>query len=341
MLLVTNPFNVRWLSGFTGTNGLVVLGAGRDGARRFATDFRYVDQARDQVHDFELRRAPQDLLEAVAPALEGADVRLGFDDAHMTVSQHARLRRLLPDGVELVAAGGIVEHERAVKDQAELASIRAAAALADDALRSVLDAGLAGRTEIAVAGALGDAIRGRGSPGPSFPPIVASGAHGALPHAEPRAVEIPRDTLVVIDWGATLDGYCSDCTRTLATGAVNGDAAQVYELVREAQAAGLAAVRPGPTGSEVDAAARGLIEGAGRGERFGHGLGHGVGLEVHEGPRLSRSGKQPLEEGHVVTVEPGVYEPGRFGVRIEDLVAVTREGAEVLSSLPKELTAVD
>jgi Xaa-Pro aminopeptidase len=166
---------------------------------------------------------------------------------------------------------------------------------------------------------------------------VAAGAHGALPHAEPREEEIPAGTLCVIDWGAQLDGYASDCTRTFATGDVDPRDREVYELVQTAQEAALAAVRPGPTGREVDAVARAIIDAAGHAEHFGHGLGHGVGLEVHEGPRLSKQGEDALRAGMVVTVEPGVYVPGAVGVRIEDLVIVTEEGAEVVSSLPKEL----
>jgi Xaa-Pro aminopeptidase len=174
----------------------------------------------------------------------------------------------------------------------------------------------------------------------SFPPIVASAERSALPHAEPRAEEIPAGVLVVIDWGARLDGYASDCTRTFATGEPNPRDREVHELVRRAQQAALDAVRPGPTGREVDAVARAIIDDAGHAEHFGHGLGHGVGLEVHEGPRLSRQGDDPLVAGHVVTVEPGVYVPGAVGVRIEDLVAVTPSGCEVLSTLPKDLRVV-
>ncbi len=185
-------------------------------------------------------------------------------------------------------------------------------------------------------------MRRLGAEGPSFPSIVASGAHGALPHAEPRDEPIAPDTLVTIDWGALLDGYCSDCTRTYATGEkVSERAREIYELVLRAQLEALGAVRAGPNGRELDAVARGVIEAAGHGEHFGHGLGHGVGMEIHEGPRLSRTaGEEPLQAGNVVTVEPGVYLPGDFGVRIEDLVLVGEDGHEVLTGLDKELTVV-
>ena len=176
---------------------------------------------------------------------------------------------------------------------------------------------------------------------PSFPTIVAAGPHGALPHAEPRDVEIPAGALVVVDWGARYQGYCSDCTRTFATGEVDGEAEDVYALVLEAQLAGLGATRAGVSGRDADAAARAIIEKGGHGERFGHGLGHGVGLLVHEDPRLAKTSEATLAAGQVVTVEPGVYLPGRFGVRIEDLVIVTDDGREVLSSYPKELTSVE
>lgn len=340
-LLVTELYNLRWLTGFTGTNGLALVGAGTDGLRRFATDFRYIEQAAEEVSGFERTRAPQELLEAVRDSLPDGVDRLGFDDAHLTVKQHARLRALVPDDVELVAAGGVLERERAIKEPGELERIRAAAALADDALRELLEEGLAGRTERALALALEDAMRRRGASAPSFPSIVAAGAHGALPHAQPRNVPVETGTLVVIDWGALLDGYCSDCTRTLATGELEGEARETYELVLRAQQAALDAVAPGPLGREIDAVAREIIEEAGHGERFGHGLGHGVGLEVHEGPRLSRLGEEALVPGNVVTIEPGVYVPGRFGVRIEDLAVVTGEGHEVFSAFSKELTFVE
>ncbi len=253
------------------------------------------------------------------------------------MKDHAKLARLVAGGVELVAAGGLVERLRARKDPEELDRVRAAAALADAALLEVLERGLAGRTERDVALDVEVAMRRLGAEAVSFPPIVAAGEYGARPHASPRDVEIPAGTLCVIDWGAQLDGYASDCTRTYATGDVDARDREVFELVRAAQAAALGAVRPGPTGREVDAVARAVIDAAGHAEHFGHGLGHGVGLEVHEGPRLSKQGEDALAEGMVVTVEPGVYVPGAVGVRIEDLVIVTDDGCEVVSSLPKEL----
>jgi Xaa-Pro aminopeptidase len=338
LLLVSHLVNVRWLTGFTGSAAAAVVGSD---TRRFLTDFRYLSQSEEQLDASWEREIVQDLLEAAAGGLprEGT-LRLGFDDEHLSVKSHARLRELVPSGVELVAAGGLVEDLRMVKDPEEVERIRAAALLADAALERVLERGLAGRTELEVAFDLETEVRRMGASGPSFPSIIASGAHGALPHAEPRDVEIPEGVLVTIDWGAQLDGYASDCTRTYATGPISDRDRDVYDLVQRAQAAGLAAVRPGPTGREVDAVAREIIDDAGHAEHFGHGLGHGVGLEVHEGPRLSRKGEVALAPGQIVTVEPGVYVPGEVGVRIEDLVAVTESGHDVLSTLPKDLTIV-
>ena len=216
----------------------------------------------------------------------------------MSVKDHGRLAGMLRAGIELVPAGGAIEALRAVKDADELEAIRAAARLADDALTEVLGRGLVGRTEREVALDLEFTMRRMGAQAASFPPIVAAGEHGALPHATPREVAIPAGTLVVVDWGAQLDGYASDCTRTYATGDIDPRDGEVYELVLQAQEAALAAVRPGPTGREVDAVARSIIDAAGHAEHFGHGLGHGVGLDVHEGPRLSKQGDTALAAGH-------------------------------------------
>jgi Xaa-Pro aminopeptidase len=337
LLLVTELTNLRYLTGFTGTNGMAVLGAD---TRRFVTDFRYVERARHEVPDFDRERGPQDFITALEEGWPEGELRLGFEDDAVTVRQHQRLREVVPERIELVPAGGLIAAERAVKEPEEIDRIRAAAALADDIYVWLEDYRLVGRTEREVALALEHEMRVRGAEDPSFPSIIAAAENGALPHATPRDVPIPGNTLVTLDLGCRLSGYCSDCTRTWATGELPDDLAEIYELVRRAQAAALAAVRPGPTGKEVDAVAREIITEAGHGDHFGHGLGHGVGLEVHEAPRLSQQGNAELVAGNVVTVEPGVYVPGLSGVRIEDLVVVTEDGHEVLSGTPKALKTV-
>jgi Xaa-Pro aminopeptidase len=339
VLLVSELVNVRYLTGYDGSNGIALVGPR---TRAFATDFRYVEQAAEQVHpSFTRARASLDLLEAVGDLLPGGELTLGFDDVHMAVREHARLRDLLPGRVEFVPAGGMVERVRAVKDAGEVQRIRTAAQLADASFERIIRDGLIGRTEREVAVALEHDMRERGARRPSFDSIVAAGPHGALPHAQPRDMPIRSGDMVVIDWGAELDGYCSDCTRTVAAGEPSEEAREVYELVLSAQLAGLKDVRAGRGGREVDAVARRVIEAGGRGEEFGHGLGHGVGLAVHEAPRLSQRSEDILAPGNIVTVEPGVYLPGRFGVRIEDLVHVTEDGSEILDGLSKRLLTTD
>jgi Xaa-Pro aminopeptidase len=338
LLLVTNLVNIRYLTGYTGTNGLAVIGPS---TRVFLTDFRYVEQAAEQVQaSFDRRLAPQDLLDAIPETLPEGRVRLGFEDASVSVRRHGRLLRLLGERAELVPAGGLIERLRAIKEPEEVERIRAASAVADAAFEELLLEGLVGRTERDAALALETAMRRLGADRPSFDSIVAAGPHGALPHARPRDVVIETGQLVVIDWGAELDGYCSDCTRTVATGPVDEPAQAVYALVRSAQLSGLEGVRPGRGGREIDGVARAVIEAAGHGEHFGHGLGHGVGLEIHEAPRLSQRSEDTLQPGNIVTVEPGVYLPGELGVRIEDLVLVTEQGCEIITGIPKELRTV-
>jgi Xaa-Pro aminopeptidase len=342
-LLVDAFADLRYLTGYTGSHGLAVVFAGEQGGHRFLTDFRYAAQsAREVAGSFETQIVTGELLESLPTLLSATSGRIGFDESKMTVRGHHRLVELLPDGWEAVPCAGAVERLRAVKEPVEVAAIAAACELADTALRGVLEEGLAGRTERLVALELETAMRRLGAESPSFPSIVAAGAHGALPHAQPRDVEIAPDVLVTIDWGAVLEGYCSDCTRTYATGeGISDQAREIYGLVLEAQLEGLAAVKAGPSGREVDAAARAVIDASGHGEHFGHGLGHGVGLEVHEGPRLSRLGSErPLLDGNVVTIEPGVYLPDVLGVRIEDLAVVREDGADVLTGLPKDLTVI-
>jgi Xaa-Pro aminopeptidase len=332
-MLVTDLTNVRYLTGFTGTNGACVCGPD---VRLFLTDFRYTERAAAEVEGWETVTITGDWLKGIAERLEG---RVGFEDDQMSVRLLGKLKEKLAEGVEMVAAGGRVEELRRVKDDEELAKIAEASKLADEVWRWSLEQGLAGRRERDVARAAEARIRELGGD-PSFPAIVAAGPNGALPHAEPGEREIGRGELVVFDMGAQVDGYCSDGTRTFATGEPDPEARAVYEVVREAQAAALEAIRAGVKGEDVDGAARRVIDDAGHGERFGHALGHGVGLEVHEGPRLAQRSDDVLAAGEVVTVEPGVYLPGRLGVRIEDLVVVTEDGLRNLSGLPKQLQIV-
>jgi len=307
-LIVEGAANLRYLTGYTGSNGLALVGAGGDD--RFLTDFRYATAVAEQVDPaFATQIADSgDLIEALGPALPAG--RIGFDDTATTVRRRARFGELAGPGVELVAAAGLVEGLRIVKDDAEVAAIAAAAAITDEIYAWLLESGLGGRTEREVAVTLEHEMRVRGASGPSFASIVASGEAGALPHATPREAPIEHGTLVTIDIAAQLEG--------------------------------LAAIAPGRSGREVDAQARAVIEAAGHGEHFGHGLGHGVGLDIHEAPRLARtSGDLALRVGNVVTVEPGVYLPGELGVRIEDLVVVRDGGPQVLSAFTKELLVVD
>jgi len=338
-ILITSLVNVRYLTGFTGSNGAALIGPG---IRAFATDFRYVEQATEEVDAaFDRLPASPDLLEAAKGALPEGDLRLGFEEANLSVREHGRLREKMPERVKLVGTSGVVERLRAVKEPREVAAMRAAAALADEALQELIGQGLIGRTERELATALEFAMRRRGATRASFDPIVAGGPHGALPHATPRDTEIRAGQLVVIDWGAQLDGYCSDCTRTFAAGPVADKGAEVYQVVLDVQLAGLRATTAGASGREVDAVARRMIDAAGYGQHFGHGLGHGVGLEVHEEPRLGQRSDSVLAPGNAVTVEPGVYLPGELGVRIEDLVVVTATRCDILTGVSKTLTVTD
>jgi Xaa-Pro aminopeptidase len=331
---VSHLVNVRYLTGFGGTNGACICTADE---RLFLTDFRYTERAEAEVKGWDVITVQGDWLEGVTQRLKG---RVGFEDDHLSVRSAKKLGEKLGEGSELVAAGGVVEDLRRVKEPAELEAIAAAAQLADSIYEAALERGLKGRTEEEVARAAVARMREEGAE-PSFPPIVAAGPNGALPHAEPGEREIGEGELVIFDMGAELDGYCSDCTRTFATGEIAPEEEGVYELVLQAQQAALEAIRAGEDGRDIDGVARKLIERGGHGDRFGHGLGHGVGLEVHEGPRLSSKSEDTLRAGEVVTVEPGVYVPGRFGVRIEDLVVVEDDGLRNLSGLPKDLTIVD
>jgi Xaa-Pro aminopeptidase len=338
-LIVEGAANLRYLAGYTGSNGLALVRA--DGVGRFYTDFRYASQVAEELDDaFDCEILTGELLDALAGSLEGG--RVGFDDTLTTVHRRARLGELAAATVELVAVAGLPERLRAVKEEREIESIAAAATLVDKLLGWLFAGGLAGRTERELVISLEHEMRLRGASAPSFASIVAGGPHAALPHAQPRDAKIERGTLVTFDLGALVGGYCSDCTRTVAVGEPSARSREVYEVVLDAQLAGLEAIAPGVSGRDADARARNVIEQAGYGEYFGHGLGHGVGLEIHEAPRLARtSGDRELLAGNVVTVEPGIYLPGELGVRIEDLAVVRAGGAQILSSFTKELLVLD
>jgi Xaa-Pro aminopeptidase len=334
LFLVTDLVNVRYLTGFGGTNGACICGAE---TRLLLTDFRYTERAEREVEGWEVVTVTDDWLGGIASRLQG---KAGFEDDHLSVRTLRRLEEKLSDSAEATAAGGLVQKLRRVKDEGELEAIAAASALADEVWRWSLERGLGGRSEREVARAAEARIRELGAE-PSFPTIVAAGPNGALPHAEPGERRIESGELVVFDMGARLEGYCSDGTRTFAVGEPGEAAREVYELVLRAQLAAFDAVRPGIDGKDLDAVAREAIAAAGHGDRFGHGLGHGVGLEIHEAPTLSPRSEDELAASEVVTVEPGVYLPGELGVRIEDLVVVTEGGARSLSGLPKDLQSVD
>ena len=329
--------DVFWLTGFGGTSAVCVVGSAD---RVFLTDFRYVERAAREVDasfDRERMGGPR-MLDEAAKRLRG---RVGYDEAKVSVRNLRRLEEAVPDGVELVATKGLVASLRRRKDEEEIRRIAEAARLTDEVYEWICEAGLVGRADREVQLAAEQRMRELGADDPAFPAIVAAGEDGAIGHHEPAGREIGGGELVVMDMGAIVDGYCSDCTRTFATGEIDDEAREAYELVRSAQAAAVDAIRPGLDGSAADALARDPIDEAGYGELFGHGLGHGVGIQVHEAPRLGKSSEDVLAPGDVVTVEPGIYQPGRFGVRIEDLVVVTDDGVRNLSSIDKSLRVVD
>jgi len=328
--LVTDLTNVRYLTGFTGTNGAAICGPG---VRVFLTDFRYTERAAAEVSEWEVVTVTGDWLAGIAERLTG---KVGFEDDHVSVRTFAKLEEKLAEGVEAVGAGGTVEGLRRVKDETELALIAEATKLADAALAQTIENGLVGKTEREVADYFEAKVRGFGGT-LSFDTIVAAGPNGAQPHAEPGDRVIPRDELVTFDMGAKLDGYCSDGTRTFATGDVGDEGRKVYETVLAAQLASLEAIHAGENGEDVDKVARKIIGDAGYGEHFGHGLGHGVGIEVHEAPRLSQRSDSTVQQGNVVTVEPGVYVPGHGGVRVEDTLVVTEDGARPLTNFTKDI----
>ena len=329
-LLVTNVVNVRYLIGFSSSNAALLVEPER--ARLFS-DFRYAEAAR-AVEDVEFVETKRSLVAALAELLEG---QVAFEADAVS---YAAWQTLSAGELELVPRRGLVEALRAVKDETELDAIRRAGEITSAAYERLAEERFVGRSERELSWRLDELFRELGAHAPAFETIVASGPNGARPHARPTDRAVEAGETVVIDAGALVDGYCADCTRTFATGPLPNELTQAYTTCLEGQLAGLEAVRAGVSGVEADAAARDRIETAGLGEKFGHGLGHGVGLEVHEAPRLSRESTDTLAAGNVVTVEPGVYLEGLGGIRIEDLVIVTDGEPEVLTSSTKDLVTV-
>jgi Xaa-Pro aminopeptidase len=330
-LLVSNLANVRYLVGFDSSNAALLVEPERV---RLFSDFRYAELGRS-VEGVEFVETKRSLYAALAELLEG---RIGFE---MDALTYGNWETLSAGGLALEPRRGLVEALRVVKDEAEQEAVRRAAALTSEAYARFAEETFVGRTERDLAWRMDELFHELGAEAPAFETIVASGPNSARPHARPGDREIGAGETVVVDSGARLDGYCSDCTRTFATGPLPERLQEAYTVCLEAQLAGLEAVRVGATGVEADAAARRVIDDAGFGEAFGHGLGHGVGLDVHEAPRLARESSDELAVGNVVTVEPGIYLGGLGGIRIEDLVIVGEDGAEITTGFTKDLVSVD
>jgi len=327
-LLVTSLVNVQYLTGFESSNTALLVDPAGDAT--LYTDFRYSEAAR-AVDGVSFEQTPRDVLGALAERLSGR--RVGVEAVHVSLAGAELLRG---GGVEVAPTKGLVESLRAVKDAGELETLRRAAAISDRVYEELGRQEFVGRTEAELAWWIEQAWHEAGADGPGFDGIVAFGENGARPHAKLRDEPIPAGTLVVVDTGCLVDGYRSDCTRTFFTGEPTGRLRELYDLCLTAQLDGLAAVRPGATGRQVDAASRIAIGEAGLSDLYGHGLGHGIGLDVHEEPSLRPESNAVLGPGNVVTVEPGLYVAGEAGVRIEDTVIVTEDGCERLTTVTKE-----
>jgi Xaa-Pro aminopeptidase len=335
--VITNGYNRRYVSGFTGSSGCCLLTAQ---AAELITDFRYIEQATKQAQGFEIVRHEGDMLKtAVERARQHGSKRLGFEKNHLTYALFQRLQELAQE-IELVPVAGIVEDARLVKTPEEVQIIKEAAEIADKAFAHILTYIKPGMTELQVANELEFYMRSLGAASSSFDIIVASGARSALPHGVASDKVIEAGDMVTLDFGAYYKGYCSDITRTIAVGEPGEKMREIYDIVLRAQLNGVTKLKSGMTGKEADALTRDIITDAGYGPYFGHSTGHGIGLEVHEGPGLSIRGEQVLVPGMVVTVEPGIYLEGVGGVRIEDDVLITENGCEILTKSPKELLVI-
>jgi Xaa-Pro aminopeptidase len=341
-LLITHLPNIRYLCGFTGTAGALLFLVGQRAPKLvFFTDGRYTQQAAEQVKEARVAITKNPALVQACEWAQKAKVRkLGFEGEHLSYSAYRQVAQLLHGKTRLKPAGGIIEQLRAIKDPGEIEQIRASVLLAASLFQTALTSIKPGVAETLVAGELELQARRAGAEKMSFDTIVASGVRSALPHGRASAQPVPESGFIILDYGVILAGYCSDMTRTVHVGRTSQVHRRMYEAVREAQLASIEAVRPDVEAGEVDRAGRQVLKKAGYGAYFTHSTGHGVGIEVHESPRLAKGQTQKLVPGMIITIEPGIYIADEGGVRIEDMVLVTESGHEVLTPTTKDLIEV-
>ena len=334
--IIASPENRRYMSGFTGTSAMLVILLKK---AYLLTDFRYITQATSQAPDFEVVDTGADFYQSAKELTQGAK-RIGFEEDYTTYAMYLKLKDAVAHA-ELLEKANLLTGLRSVKEPEELDTIRQAVKIADDAYAHILKFVDFGQTEQEISLELEFNMRRAGASGGSFDFIVASGWRGSMPHGVASSKTLQRGELLTLDFGAIYQGYCSDITRTFALGEPDEKQREIYEIVLQANKAAIAAIKPGLKGKEVDAVARQIIEEAGYGNYFGHGLGHSVGLAIHESPRFSLREEQMIEPGMVITVEPGIYLPDWGGVRIEDMIVVTENGCEVLTQAPKEFIIIE
>lgn len=333
-ILIASPYNRRYISGFTGTAGYAVITSSES---YFLTDFRYREQASEQVKGFQVIEHGSSPFDEIRELLVKAGIRtLGFEQEHVSYSEFVQWGKTF-GSIELKPAAGLVEKLRIIKDESELQVMQEAADLADRTFKHILGVLSTGMKETDVALEMEVFMRSHGATSSSFDTIVASGERSALPHGVASSRVIKNNEFVKLDFGAYYNGYCSDITRTVVIGKPIDKHKEIYDIVLEAQLHALEHIRPGMTGQQADALCRDIITKYGYGDNFGHGTGHGLGMEIHEAPRLSKLSDTILTPGMTVTVEPGIYVPGFGGVRIEDDIVITESGIKILTSSPKEL----
>lgn len=332
--LITSPYNLRYLTNFTGTTGLAVITLNK---AYFVTDFRYTEQASMQAKGYQIVKSTGHIFEEVAKICQQDELAtLAFEESFVTVKDYDLLEELIEE-TSLIPVSGLIEELREVKDESEIAITKKACAIADQAFQHILDYIQPGMSEIQVANELDFYMRSLGASGVSFDTIVASGVRSAMPHGVASEKLIEKNDLITIDFGCYYQGYVSDMTRTFAIGDPGEKLKEIYEIVLQAQLKVIEAAKPGITGIELDAVARDYIASYGYKEAFGHSTGHGIGLEIHEGPNVSFRANKAFVPGNIITDEPGIYLPGIGGVRIEDDLLITSTGNEVLTKAPKEL----